>query len=183
MLPLILLLLAPPLEPKSHEAPDRRDERSASWDDDDRNGRETCLLAKPRALPSPTEIDDKWEDLERVEHQHRRLTFSAARTIDLSLGAELRPHSFRDARRFLDQGVELRLYTPKGHLYQTLALRPPAPPARRTERLAPNVWTGVLPVAGTAIVNHSLYGRWRVEPHLAGRPEPCGDAASIWIAP
>jgi hypothetical protein len=38
-----------------------------------------------------------------------------------------------------------------------------------------------LPVAGTSITMSSLYGRWRVEPHLDGQPGPCGPAARFTI--
>jgi len=108
--------------------------------------------------------------------------YSAARTLDLELGVLLRRDVPPDAR------VELRVYTPKGHLYQTLRALPPAPtppgassrPAAGASR-APSAWTGTLPVAGTAIVNHSLYGEWRVEPHLDGSPRPCGEAWAFRI--
>lgn len=166
---LLLLLLAPPSEPRGKEVP-------PAGDNNGRRAREVCVVAEPRALP-PLKVHSGHREPEEggQEHHQGKPSFSAARTIDLSLGVELR------TRRSADKGVELRLYTPKGHLYQTLALNPPT--ATRPSHQVETAWMGTLPVAGTAIVNHSLYGRWRVEPHLAGRPEPCGDTVSLWLAP
>jgi hypothetical protein len=53
--------------------------------------------------------------------------------------------------------------------------RPPGPPAPQA--------TATLLVAGTAIVNHSLYGQWLVEPHIEGDPRPCAPASRFWITP
>jgi hypothetical protein len=112
--------------------------------------------------------------------------YSATRTLDIELGVEMKHRPAPDAR------VELRLLTPAGHLYQALRMgsaeadalaaatsglaakgRRPAPPRW------PRVLSGSLPVAGTSIVNHSLYGGWMAEPWLDG--EPCGEAVRFWI--
>ena len=53
--------------------------------------------------------------------------------------------------------------------------------AQRTGR--PADWRATLPVAGTSIVNHSLYGRWKVLAHLDGSPIPCAPARAFWIGP
>lgn len=110
----------------------------------------------------------------------RRRRFSAARTLDLQFQARTHRRVEPDAR------LELRLYTPKGHLYQTLRVEspeaPPSDPHARLRRiLRPRVAT--LPVAGTAIVNHSLYGRWTVQPYLNGTATPCGGPQRFWIEP
>jgi hypothetical protein len=110
--------------------------------------------------------------------------FSAARTLDLQFGVRVRRRVETDAR------LELRLYTPRGHLYQTLRAEGVAASsdsstsdryARLRRIFRPR--TATLPVAGTAIVNHALYGRWTVEPHLDGSPTPCGRARPFWIEP
>ena len=110
--------------------------------------------------------------------------FSAARTLDLQFGVRVRRRVGTDAR------LELRLYTPRGHLYQTLRVETPAAPegrppwgsyTRLRRLLQPR--TATLPVAGTAIMNHALYGRWTVEPHLDGSPTPCSRAQRFWIEP
>jgi hypothetical protein len=110
--------------------------------------------------------------------------YSAARTLDLELGVTVGRSVPAGA------GVELRLFTPRGHLYQTLSLRASLPPetsseagspAARRRPGPPGLLIAALPVAGTAIVNHSLYGPWTVEPHLADDPRPCGDAVRFWI--
>jgi hypothetical protein len=83
-----------------------------------------------------------------------------------------------------------RIFTPQGHLYQTLpavaTARTAVADGARADRLLPPRWptaTATLLVAGTAIVNHSLYGAWRVEPHIEGDPRPCAAASSFWIGP
>ncbi len=71
----------------------------------------------------------------------------------------------------------LRVFTPRGHLYQTLSVPfvvPEPPRYRRAPALSHTVLSVRLPVAGTPIVANSLYGRWRVEPHLDDAEAPCG---------
>lgn len=175
LLLLLLLVLTPGVGTASggDEARHREDKRE----------RETCEVTELRALTSPSDDEDRYrldgawaDDGDDGRTHRRRRSFSAARTIDLGFAVSL-----KRARPHADRRVELRLYTPKGHLYQRLKLDPPR--RVRWSRPGDPEWTGTLPVAGTAIVNHSLYGRWRVEPHLDDRPEPCGAAASLWIQP
>ena len=125
------------------------------------------LAAVPAATPS------KGRTVERALGPGPR--FSVARTLDLRLAALPRGGARPDAV------LELRLYTPGGYLYQALRAQPPAAGDRAAGK--PGTWTAVLPLAGTAIVNSSLYGQWRVEPHLDGSPRPCGPAQRFWIAP
>jgi hypothetical protein len=99
----------------------------------------------------------------------RTPSYSAARTVDLRFEATLLQDVGPGTR------VELRLYTPRGHLYQLLRMAAPVSGGSS----AP--WTAVLPVAGTAIVNSTLYGEWRVEPHLDASPQPCGRALRLRI--
>ena len=131
--------------------------------------------------------ESDWTDREARRARRRmirRRHFSAVRTLDLQFRVRVRRRVAPDAR------LELRLYTPKGHLYQTLKAAPPATDdgssprdvyARLRRILRPR--TATLPVAGTAIVNHSLYGRWTVEPHLDGNATPCGRARAFRIQP
>ena len=175
MLMLLLLALTPNLGP----SPGGDDERHREgWGAQ----RETCEVVDLRALGAANDGDDAHAPDgagvdERDDHRshRRRRSFSAATTIDLGFSVTLQRSRHSDSR------VELRLYTPKGHLYQKLKLDPPRR-AHRSHGGDPE-WTGTLPVAGTAIVVHSIYGRWRVEPHLDDRPEPCGAAATLWIQP
>lgn len=129
------------------------------------------------------------EERKRKREQIRRGPFySASRTVDLELGVVVRRSVPSDAR------VELRLLTPRGHPYQTLRVGAPVEETasekaakrrsadRSAERSAggkPKALTAAVPVAGTAIVNHSLYGQWTVEPRLDGRP--CGPPVRFWI--
>jgi hypothetical protein len=98
--------------------------------------------------------------------------FSATRTLALGLSARLRQGAAESRR------VEFRLFTPRGHLYQTLRATTDAPqdPAatKKRPRRRPAWARATLPVAGTTIMVHTLYGTWRVEPHFEGEARPCG---------
>ncbi len=180
MLTLALVLLTPLQAPPSTEVTAPRELLSRTFG-------EACTLVSLRPLPvvAPPvrRVPDEGADAAAESTTSTRVlggrsSFSAARTIDLQLAFVVRRHASPDAR------LELRLYTPKGHLYQTLRAARPSPsstpgPVRSTR----DPWTAALRVAGTAIVNHSLYGRWTVQPHLDGNPHPCGSAQPFWIDP
>lgn len=101
----------------------------------------------------------------------RHFRFNATRILDLEFDTQLL------ARPQRERSLELRLYTPRGFLYQVLEtkLAPGRGKARRFEAR--------LPVAGTSIMASGLYGRWRVVPFLAGERERCGPARSFVIQP
>jgi hypothetical protein len=127
-------------------------------------------------------------------------TFSATRILDLRLdtviGATVQGSHL----------LQLKLYTPKGHLYQVLSVpftvaagdeaRPAAkrwvdgyPEPLDEQRAKPIDHLGTarrgvsatLPVAGTSIMTNSLYGQWMVEPYLDD--ERCGAARTFVIGP
>jgi hypothetical protein len=133
---------------------------------------------------------ERWATLSPKARRHFRDEirtepfFSASSTLDLGLAVAVRPDLSPDAR------LELRLLTPRGHLYQSLAVAPPAPAdpeaagttgkaERGRARREARTLSTAFPVAGTAIVNHSLYGRWTVEPYLDG--QSCGPPVRFWI--
>jgi len=119
----------------------------------------------------------------------RTQAFSATKILDLQLAAILR------TRLQGDHTLEMKVYTPKGHLYQVLTVpfSAAAASAARTrlvegypQPLPEQAMTAVrhegvrrysvsarLPVAGTSIMTSSLYGRWRVDAHLDGALEAC----------
>jgi len=97
--------------------------------------------------------------------------YSAAKVDDLEITATIAPQ-VRGGHR-----LALKVFTPRGHLYQTLRVpvtasslpaRGPWPPSR-THKVSAR-----LPVSGTLIVTSSLYGRWRVVPYLDDAAAPCG---------
>ncbi len=122
--------------------------------------------------------------------------FSATRVLDLELLT-------RFADDFTgDHLLRLKLLTPKGHHYQTLTV-PVATAAEQNARrrvagfprpLAVRLADPVagegsapvvavpLPVAGTAIVTSSLYGRWTVEAFVDDEPAACA-AAVFYLHP
>jgi hypothetical protein len=111
----------------------------------------------------------------------KKPAFSASQILDLELQVTL-------ARMKEGGNVELKIYTPKGHLYQTISVpvsfgdpKEAAKNGRRASKRASA--TATLPVAGTTIVTSSLYGKWRVEAHLEGNASPCGRAQEFTIEP
>jgi hypothetical protein len=109
----------------------------------------------------------------------KRLDFSAAEAPDLEFQVVIPADAALAGRR-----LELKLFTPKGHLYQTLAVTAGAGgenPGRRKARH--RTVTARLPVAGTTIVDNSLYGTWRVEAYFEGERAACTGARSFVIKP
>jgi hypothetical protein len=136
----------------------------------------------------------------QVQEPHLRW-FSATQILDLQFRATLN-------RPLKGQHVlEVRVYTPKGHLYQVLPVpiaaplkRLPAPmpqerivnaPAKSLNAPAAKMVideadrtssvAATFPVGGTSIVMSSLYGQWTVTPHLDGSLDPCGPTTRFRI--
>jgi hypothetical protein len=126
----------------------------------------------------------------------RPATFQATKILDVEMTAVF-------ARALAGEHVlELKTYTPRGHLYQVLtvpftgasakARRPafrrvrgyPRPLPERVLRRGPAGFlvSAQMPVGGTWIVTNSLYGRWRVDAYLDDDPRPIGRAL-FTIAP
>jgi hypothetical protein len=109
-----------------------------------------------------------------------RPSYSAARAQDLVFATVLLPSTPGEHQ------LGLRLYTPRGHLYQTLTVSftVPTPPAsKHALPPLPVLLTARLPIADTPIVESSLYGSWRAVPHLDAAAEPCGRAHDFEITP
>ncbi len=103
-------------------------------------------------------------------------SFAATRILDLRIASRL--------RRLLEgkHVLQLKVYTPRGHLYQTLTT-PFADREGPDGGRGPFEVTATLPVGGTAIMSNSLYGVWRVEAFLDGDTKPCGPTANFEIKP
>jgi hypothetical protein len=103
-----------------------------------------------------------------------------------------------------DHLLDLRVFTPDGQLYRSLALpvarrgqadatrSVPGYPRPLPQRTLTRVARGkaffaaasvTFPVAGTDIVSSGLYGRWRVEAHLDGAEQRCAPAAWFTLNP
>ncbi len=134
----------------------------------------------------------------------RNMTFSSRDTVDLVLRPRLR-QDFQG-----DHLMELKIFTPRGFLYQVIALPfvgAAAPDARGLQAAAPpsRVVPGYprplevqrlvqssakrgeyelqarLPLAGTSITLSSIYGTWSVQTFLDGQAEPCGPVTRFKI--
>jgi hypothetical protein len=94
----------------------------------------------------------------------RPLDFVAPHVLDLQFWVILPSASATPGR-----SLEVKLFTPKGHLYQTLS----APIVHGARPRLFQTVTLRLPVAGSTIVNNSLYGIWTAEAYLGGDTSPC----------
>jgi hypothetical protein len=126
----------------------------------------------------------------------RSVSFSASHILDVRFDAQLRQHATGPHL------LELKVLTPRGHLYQTLAVPFTGPrlgrgtrvvdgypqplPEQETRAVLRNGQrsfevSATLPVGGTAITTNSLYGAWHVQPILDG--QVCGPTATFQIVP
>lgn len=128
--------------------------------------------------------------------------FSAAKILDVDFAIVF---SKKVAEQFSGvHVVEFRVYTPQGHLYQSLSIPmtndgaragtshpvpgyPDPMPVRVLQSILRGGGQGMfaevrLPVAGTSIVSNSLYGEWKAEAFVEDEIAPCGQPALFRIS-
>lgn len=128
-------------------------------------------------------------------------SFSATKVIDLDFSMLFAPES---GMRFKGTHVlQLRVFTPHGHLYQATSFPFSAEATKKGGKekidryplplpvavLAETTYAkgkyllvkSRLPVAGTPIVNNSLYGEWRAEAYLDDEVLPCSIPAAFTL--
>jgi hypothetical protein len=129
-------------------------------------------------------------------------SFSAAQVIDIDLAVVMNPGFAKKLSR--DHILEIRIFNPRGDLYQSISVPVTVDPTRTGEAAVPgyprpvkrkilseitynnakHYQAGVrLPVAGTIITRNSLYGRWTAEAILDGEVLKCGKTAEFTITP
>jgi hypothetical protein len=116
---------------------------------------------------------------ERARRARKPLHFSAREILDLEFQVVV-PAAASSA------ALELKVFTPNGHLYQALSVAPTgSSPSSSAGRRKPRyrTLTAPFPVAGTTIVNSSLYGTWRVEAYLDGQRSPCAKPRAFVLKP
>jgi hypothetical protein len=136
-------------------------------------------------------------------------TFSATKIIDLELVILFHSGSGSAIPPGMLQGLndthvlELRIFTPRGNLYQSTQVAFTADSSKKNSfvrldsyrqpqqvqllsdiTFQKNKQVGVvttLPVAGTPIIQNSLYGLWRAEAYVDDQRLPCSKAATFTI--
>jgi hypothetical protein len=122
----------------------------------------------------------------------RNLRFATSQVLDLEFSTELQQATYGS------HVLHFKVTTPSGFLYQDLAMpfnwrRPGKGPRERQSdgvmRAAARArGTGAqqvrarLPVAGTSITLHTLYGRWSVQAFLDDQSRPCSPAVGFTLA-
>lgn len=130
-------------------------------------------------------------------------SFSAAQILDVDLWVLFTPGS---VKRFADDHtVEVKIFTPRGYLYQSVHVPFSSDTARRgksrkvdgyphpiatkvlqdiTWKNGKHVGTSIrLAVGGTMISSSSLYGSWTAEAYVDGEPLRCSQPATFNITP
>ena len=85
--------------------------------------------------------------------------------------------------------VQVKLFNPRGRLYQVLDAVANESPATAREGRRPRARREVrslvarFPVAGTQITTHGLFGEWRAEVYLDGAEAPCTRPLRFVIKP
>ena len=162
--------------------------------------------AAAKALPSCVGIDvrsstgqlfaDSFESGGISAWGQAEAVLSADRSLDLLFDI------FFDGPLIGDHVLHLQLTTPRGHHYQTLNVPISGDTSlvgtqRRLEGYPFAVDVQVLqavdattssaslrlPVAGTSIVTHGLYGRWTVRAFVDQTVDPCGSSTEFVLAP
>ena len=136
---------------------------------------------RPRVPPKPPRPECVAIQVTSPQGPAKRGVFSAHAHYDLDFAVQLVPRAATPGRV-----VQLKLYTPRGFLYQVLETSIPQPsPRRRGRGRVPkkqNTTASVrLPVAGTWITQNTLYGRWKVVPYLVGQTAACGRARTLEV--
>jgi len=130
-------------------------------------------------------------------------SFSGVAVIDLKLSALFTQS--RLAQLAGDHVIEFRVFTPHGHLYQSISVpfsadtkskgqkrdvtgypRPiPVEVLSKVTFETRSYWaaTVTLPVGGTTITTNSMYGAWTAKAFIDGDGVPCGTDAIFTITP
>lgn len=134
----------------------------------DRKRSDRCYTVRVRPADSPGERDRRRESPVLSASQAKDLTIE----VSLPEDAASRP-------------VQVKLFSPRGRLYQVLdAVADGNPTARpRRSRRHERLLVARFPVAGTQITAHDLYGVWRAEVHLDGTEAPCIRPLAFVIEP
>jgi hypothetical protein len=130
----------------------------------------TTVLLAGAAVATPVQGDER--DVNRcpiigvrkagARRSPEKPVFSAREVGDLELVVAY-------PRRLTGRRMELKLRTPRGHLYQTLAVMLEPFPRQRVLGEA----SVRLPVSGTLIEQGALFGSWSVVPVLDGAESSC----------
>ncbi len=122
-------------------------------------------------------------------------TFSATQIIDVDLSVMFPPGI---AAKFAgDHKVEVRIYTPRGHLYQSMTIPFTSDESRKGRHVTIEGYPQPLetqlldekqlrvfvrlPVAGTPIISNSIYGKWSAQAYVDDDPVACSKPSTFQI--
>jgi len=158
----------------------------------------TLSAAGPIPAPTPACVSVEVSSGPTAAAITARPRFSVSKTLDLTFTVLL-PVSTSG-----DHVIELRVFTPDGQLYRSIAVptvdgtRPttsravPGYPRPVAEKALARVTRGTaaysavsipFPVGGTDIVSSGLYGSWKVQAHVDGADSPCVPAVTFTLKP
>ncbi|HEX8172989.1 MAG TPA: hypothetical protein VF824_20820 [Thermoanaerobaculia bacterium] len=127
--------------------------------------------------------------------------FSATQVIDVDLSVLFHPGTVKQYAG--NHKVEVRIYTPRGHLYQSMTVPFTADASRKGSHVAIEGYPQTLetqlleevttasgkqlrafvrlPVAGTPIVTSSIYGTWSAQAYVDDAPIACSKPATFRV--
>jgi hypothetical protein len=84
--------------------------------------------------------------------------------------------------------VQIKLFTPRGRLYQVVTATAAEPPSRVGKKRVRSAsrgsfLTALVPLAGTQITTYALFGPWRAEAYLDEADSPCTRPLEFVIEP
>jgi len=158
----------------------------------------SCLAV---AVGSKQHLTSKGNNDDEREFEGGATSFSATKVLDIEFAIVF---STKVAEQFTNAHVvEFRLYTPQGNLYESLSIpitnsqsragerhRVPGYPELIPVQVLKSINHGggrglfakvTVPVAGTPIVNNSLYGKWKAEAVVEDELAPCSIPATFTI--
>lgn len=116
------------------------------------------------------------------DRRHGSTVISASQAKDLRLQISL-------PEELASLPVRVKLFTPRGSLFQVLEAKADADSEAATTRRRfrssrrTRVLAASLPLAGTQITTHALFGEWRAEVYVDGAETPCTRPLGFQIEP
>jgi hypothetical protein len=158
----------------------------------------TWTTAAPIPAPIPTCVSVEISSGTSAAAATAKPRFSVSKTLDLTFTV-LFPVSTSG-----QHVIELRVFTPDGQLYRSMAIpivdgtraatsrTVPGYPRPVAEKALARVTRGTtaysaaaipFPVGGTDIVSSGLYGQWKAQAHVDGADSPCVSAVAFTLNP
>jgi hypothetical protein len=143
------------------------------------------FVARPAEAKKPKRVNRCYAvhlETDARDRRGRDTVVSASESRDLRIEVSL-------PEELSSLPVEVKLFTPRGTLYQVLPATADASSSseagkkRRRPRHRGRSLTALVPLAGTQITTYALFGEWRAEAYVDGADSPCTRPLEFVIEP